>query len=122
VTVLTSLQDNDLQTLGINEPITSLVPRLAKLAENAGLDGVVCSAHEVAVIRTVTQPDFLTVTPGIRLAGDNKQDQQRTMTPRQAREAGSDYLVIGRSITQAKEPLQVLQNIAKDLCHQCKIK
>ena len=102
VTVLTSSDDPD---------AASQVLDYAIEAKQAGLDGVVCSAHEAAVLRTQLGPDFVLVTPGIRLKGDALDDQSRVMTPEAAIEAGSDYLVIGRSITQAENPLAVLKSI-----------
>ncbi|AJC50647.1 orotidine-5'-phosphate decarboxylase [Coxiella endosymbiont of Amblyomma americanum] len=111
VTALTSLDASDFKTLGIHSNITSLVARMAILAKESGLDGVVCSAKEAAFLRKQQGKDFLLVTPGIRLSHEEKQDQKRTMTPRAAIKAGSDYLVIGRSIMQLPNPREILQNI-----------
>lgn len=114
VTVLTSLEQKDLQELGITEDLTSYVQRLAKLAYDCGLDGVVCSAQEASFLRNISEK-FALVTPGIRPASSDKQDQKRVLTPRQAIDAGVDYLVIGRPITQAKNPMQALADIVKEI-------
>ena len=112
VTVLTSLQEKDLLTMGINLSLSSLVLKRANMVKEAGLDGVVCSAQETAIIKKNLGRQFLTVTPGIRFQEDKKyDDQKRIMTPKKAFEAGSDYLVIGRPITQAKDPLAKLRQI-----------
>jgi orotidine-5'-phosphate decarboxylase len=115
VTVLTSATQEDLQRLHITQPLAHLVVDLAKLAQQAGLDGVVCSAEEVSAIRAACGTKFALVTPGIRPAGSAKDDQVRIMTPKEAIAAGSDYLVIGRPITQASEPLQALRNIYTEI-------
>lgn len=112
VTVLTSLVQHDLKTLGIQENMSEHVLRMAHLAQRTGLSGVVCSAQEASLLRQTFGQDFILVTPGIRLATDAKDDQQRVVTPEAAFAAGSDYLVLGRSITHAKDPLSVLQSIA----------
>jgi orotidine-5'-phosphate decarboxylase len=105
VTVLTSLNDDDLASVGQNGPVQDQVRRLAALARQAGLDGVVCSPHEVAALRRDCGADFLLVVPGIRPAnGTGRDDQKRVMTPRQALDAGADYLVIGRPVTAAPDP------------------
>lgn len=100
VTVLTSMTTTESEVL-----------TLARQAKNAGLDGVVCSAHEVAKIKLDCGSDFLTITPGIRLSGDATHDQSRIMTPQQAAQVGTDYIVMGRSITQAVDPLAVIKTI-----------
>ncbi|KTD70384.1 orotidine 5`-phosphate decarboxylase [Legionella santicrucis] len=115
VTVLTSFNQNELSTIGINIPIIEQVKKLAVLAKESGLDGVVCSAQEVKVIKSICDVQFITVTPGIRLDTSPKDDQSRVMTPKQAVEAGSDYLVVGRPITQAEEPQKVISEILKDI-------
>ncbi len=115
VTVLTSMAQQDLSELGINTPPAELVLRLATLARDSGLDGVVCSAQEAALLRRHCGADFCLVTPGIRPANSEANDQSRIMTPRAALEIGANYLVIGRPITQASEPLQALKNIAKEI-------
>lgn len=115
VTVLTSMDDSDLNLMGITDSVNTLVLRLVKLAQNSRLNGIVCSAQEAATLRSQLNDDFLLVTPGIRLVGDKKDDQKRTMTPQAAIEAGANYLVIGRPITQAENPAQVLQQIHNDI-------
>lgn len=115
VTVLTSMGANDLADLGISEAPHQLVRRLARLTRSCHLDGVVCSAQEAAMLRQEQGPDFCLVTPGIRPANASKDDQNRVMTPAEALRAGSDYLVIGRPITQAADPLQALQAIRKEI-------
>ena len=114
VTVLTSMSSEDLQELGLPAPET-MVPKLAQLAKNAGLDGVVSSAREAQMIKDLCGNDFLTITPGIRPAGSAQDDQTRILTPSQAVSQGADYLVIGRPITQAENPLQALQSIHQEL-------
>lgn len=101
VTVLTSMEQRDLAGIGLDVEPMKQVERLAKLTQSSGLDGVVCSAREVALIRDVCGADFLTVTPGIRPEGSEVGDQKRVMTPNQAVEAGVHYMVIGRPIIQA---------------------
>ena len=91
------------------------VERLAKLTQTSGLDGVVCSAREVALIREICGKDFLTVTPGIRPEGSDVGDQKRVMTPKQAIDAGVDYMVIGRPITHACDNLKCLNTIIQIL-------
>ncbi|GAB4351754.1 MAG: orotidine-5'-phosphate decarboxylase [Gammaproteobacteria bacterium] len=115
VTVLTSLSDEDLSEIGFQGDARSNVLRLAKLAEGCGLDGVVCSAMEVADLRAMFPGKFALVTPGIRPRGTASDDQQRIMTPREAILAGSDYLVIGRPITLAKDPQEALAEINQEI-------
>ena len=115
VTVLTSMGVNDLADLGIGEEPLVLVQRLAKLAQDCRLDGVVCSAQEAAMLKQSLGADFCLVTPGIRPASASKDDQNRIMTPTDALRAGSHYLVIGRPITQAADPLQALQSILHEI-------
>ena len=112
VTVLTSMEQNDLVEIGLNYPIEELVLRWARLAQSSGLDGVVCSAHEATPLRESLGNDFVLVTPGIRLdVAGNQDDQRRIMTPAQALNAGSTYLVMGRPITQAADPISVLREV-----------
>jgi len=111
VTVLTSMQREDLNALGVTDTVEHMVARYARLAAHCHLDGVVSSAHEVSMIKQQCGTDFLTVTPGIRLASDDPDDQKRILTPEKALKAGADYLVIGRSITTAKDPNAVLTQI-----------
>lgn len=115
VTVLTSMELADLQEIGINVSPLEQATRLAILAKNCGLDGVVCSAKEVQSFKTRLGSDFKLVTPGIRPVGTNSDDQRRIMTPQRAQAAGSDYLVIGRPITQAEDPAKALQTILATL-------
>lgn len=115
VTVLTSMSEDDLAELGYTETPAERVQRLAALAQASGLDGVVCSAQESSMLREACGNEFTLVTPGIRLAGDDAGDQRRVVTPVDAVAAGSDYLVIGRSITRAQDPISTLQRIHADL-------
>ena len=115
VTVLTSMAQEDLAELGMNATPANLVLRLATLAHDCGLDGVVCSAQEAALLRRACGSEFCLVTPGIRPADAAADDQSRIMTPRAALEAGSSYLVIGRPITRAADPLQALQEISQQI-------
>jgi len=115
VTVLTSMSESDLAELGYTESPAQRVQRLAALAADCGLDGVVCSALEAAALRRARGEDFCLVTPGIRLAGDAAGDQRRVVTPADAIAAGADYLVIGRSVTAAADPLAALRRIYEEL-------
>ena len=115
VTILTSLGDADLAQVGYSGTALENVERLARLARECGLDGVVCSAREAQAVRRVAGADFALVTPGIRLAGDGAGDQSRVVTPQQALALGADYLVIGRSITAAADPIAALESIQKAL-------
>ena len=115
VTILTSMAQEDLHGIGINASPSQMVPLLAGLANDCGLDGVVCSAQEAFVLRQQLGRDFCLVTPGIRPANAAADDQARIMTPRAALEAGSSYLVIGRPITQAPDPLFALQEIIREI-------
>lgn len=115
VTVLTSMQREDLAGTGLDlEPIDQ-VKRLALLTEKSGFDGVVCSAQEAPMLRELVKPDFKLVTPGIRPAGASSDDQKRIVTPQDAIRDGSDYLVIGRPITQSENPVNTLETIIKDI-------
>ena len=111
VTVLTSMSDEDLAGIGITGSAEAHVSRLATLTKNSGLDGVVCSAQEAPRLKAEQGSDFQLITPGIRPLTADKGDQQRIMTPVDALKAGSDYLVIGRPITQAPDPLAALESI-----------
>ena len=115
VTVLTSMVQEDLVDLGITDTPAELVQRLAALAHDSGLDGVVCSAQEAWQLRPKYGEGFCLVTPGIRPADSAADDQSRIMTPRSAIKAGSSYLVIGRPITQAADPLQALLDITHEI-------
>src|SRR5690554_1789838 len=108
VTVLTSMTADDLQDIGITVSPAQHVLRLAKLTQNAGLDGVVCSAWEAEAIADLCGPGFIRVTPGIRPIGAEQGDQRRIMTPSEAAALGIEVLVIGRPITQAKDPVAAL--------------
>lgn len=103
VTVLTSLDDHDLNRVGVSDAPDAQVARLAALAQDAGLDGIVCSGHEVKAVKKSWKDGFF-VVPGLRLSGGNGSDQKRTVTPRQARDDGASVLVIGRPITKAESP------------------
>lgn len=112
VTVLTSMEESDLREIGLTQSPQELVLQWAKLAQSSGLDGVVCSAQEASILRQNFGQNFLLVTPGIRLdTANNQDDQRRIMTPKQALEAGSSYLVMGRPIVQAADPIAVLREI-----------
>lgn len=112
VTVLTSMSEEDVREIGFSQSPQQLVRQLAKLTQQSGLDGVVCSAQESALLRADLGQDFLLVTPGIRLdTAANQDDQRRIMTPEQALTDGSSYLVMGRPITQAADPVAVLREI-----------
>ena len=115
VTVLTSLSDSELGSVGQETPVAAQVERLAALARESGLDGVVCSPHEIAAVRALAGPDFTIMVPGIRPASSQLGDQKRVMTPAQAMAAGADYLVIGRPITQEKDPGAAAKKIAAEL-------
>ena len=115
VTVLTSMSAEDLLELGYTQTPQQRVAGLAQLAVDSGLEGVVCSAQEAAMLRRQCGENFALVTPGIRLAGDAAGDQRRVVTPVDAMANGSDYLVIGRSITQATDPVVTVQQIHRDL-------
>jgi orotidine-5'-phosphate decarboxylase len=115
VTVLTSMERQDLIGLGLDlEPIEQ-VRRLARLTQESGLDGIVCSSQEVSVLRDELGEDFKFVTPGIRPAFASNDDQKRIMTPQEALEAGSDYLVIGRPITKASDPMDALSKVLAEV-------
>ena len=111
VSVLTSLADDDLKKIGISRSVTEQVQELASLAKAAGLDGVVCSGQEASILRASLGEDFLLVTPGIRPRGYGSDDQKRIMDPVEAVKAGANYLVIGRPITQASRPMEVLRAV-----------
>ncbi|MGP5210198.1 orotidine-5'-phosphate decarboxylase [Psychrobacter alimentarius] len=115
VTVLTSMDKVALSQTGIVAELDEHVSRLAQLTKQAGLDGVVCSAQEAKALKALCGHDFKLVTPGIRLPEDNADDQKRICTPKQALNDGSDYLVIGRSITQAPDPAAKLQKILQSI-------
>lgn len=115
VTVLTSMERSDLVEIGLDIDALTQVQRLAKLTAECGLDGVVCSAQEAALLRASLGSDFLLVSPGIRPAASAADDQRRIMTPEQAQAAGVSYMVIGRPITQADDPAAALRAINQSL-------
>lgn len=115
VTVLTSLNQEDISRIGFQGKLNDVVINLAQLCFDAALDGVVCSAMEATILKEKFSESFLCVTPGIRLPEGDSHDQQRIMTPKAAIEAGSDYLVMGRAITTAKNPMLVVQQVNDQL-------
>jgi orotidine-5'-phosphate decarboxylase len=115
VTILTSLADQDLARVGFGGDVGENVERLARLARACGLDGVVCSAQEAPALRRAAGSDFTLVTPGIRLERGPQDDQARVVTPVEAVRLGADYLVIGRPITQAADPVAALESIRASL-------
>ena len=116
VTVLTSIDQETLNQIGIDDEPKAIVSRMAKLARDAGVDGVVASAQEIKIVReSIAQPDFLIVTPGIRSATDAAHDQRRTLTAAEAIRAGADYLVIGRPILRAADPVCAAQDLVNEI-------
>jgi orotidine-5'-phosphate decarboxylase len=115
VTVLTSMDDSDLDAVGQKKPARDQVLRLAELAKKCGLDGVVCSAHEIVSLRKALGEDFLLVVPGIRPAGSDMEDQKRVMTPADALKAGANWLVIGRPIVAAADPAAAAAAVAAEI-------
>ena len=115
VTVLTSLDDGDLAAVGQQGPAVEQVVRLARLTKDCGLDGIVCSAREIAAVRAACGRDFKLIVPGIRPAWSETGDQKRIMTPADAIRAGADYLVIGRPITGAADPAGAVARIAAEI-------
>jgi orotidine-5'-phosphate decarboxylase len=115
VTVLTSMDDTELEALGVDGPVSAQVLKLATLTSDCGLDGVVCSAQEAGLLRGTLAEDFLLVTPGIRPADSERDDQKRIMTPAEAVAAGVDYLVMGRPVRNAADPVATLRDINQQL-------
>jgi len=115
VTILTSLQQEDLKDIGVVPPVEEAVLRLARLSQHAGVKGVVASAREASLIRAACGRNFIIVTPGIRPKGKEADDQKRTLTPKEALLAGSDYLVIGRPLVEAPDPLEAAKEIVQEL-------
>lgn len=115
VTVLTSLDEADLREIGAQGPVRELVVKRARLAIDAGCSGVVASPHEVAAVRAIAPPGFLIVTPGVRPTGVEAGDQKRVMTPREARAAGADLIVVGRPLRQARDSAAAARAIVDDL-------
>jgi len=115
VTVLTSLNDAGLEEVGIARPVAPQVVAMAKLAEECGIAGVVCSPQEIELVRRSIGPSFKIVTPGIRMPGQSANDQQRLATPREALAAGADYIVVGRAVTAASDPRQALTALVQSV-------
>lgn len=115
VTILTSSTDETLREIGIDRPVRDMVPRLARLAQTAGMGGVVASPQEIGLIREACGPDFAIVTPGVRPAEAASDDQKRIMTPAAAMAAGADYLVIGRPIARAADPVAAAEAIVAEM-------
>ncbi|MEE8185814.1 MAG: orotidine-5'-phosphate decarboxylase [Thermodesulfobacteriota bacterium] len=115
VTILTSMEDEDLAEVGIRGPVKERVSSLSILAEKAGIDGVVASPGEARSIREETREDFVVVTPGIRLPGSLPDDQRRTMTPAEAIKEGSDYIVVGRPIRDSQDPVGSVESIIAEI-------
>lgn len=118
ITVLTSMNQLDLTQTGVTRKVEDQVVALATLANESGVGGIVCSPHEIALVRTVLGQDKMIVTPGIRFDGAATQDQKRTMTPQDALKAGANYLVIGRPITASASPVDVVRSLAQALSQQ----
>ncbi|MBQ9619770.1 MAG: orotidine-5'-phosphate decarboxylase [Neisseriaceae bacterium] len=114
VTVLTSMEQNDLSAIGMTGNLKDTVIRLARMAQQSGLDGTVSSAQEASLLREQLGKDWVLVTPGIRLQ-QTQDDQRRVMTPQDAIRVGSHYLVIGRPITQSSHPMQILRQVYDDI-------
>ncbi len=115
VTILTSMDEGTLREVGVQGPVPEAVGRLAALSAKAGVDGVVASPQEIEIVRKLCGEKFLIVTPGIRLPPEKKDDQKRTLSPREAISAGANYLVIGRPIKEAKDPLEAVEKIIGDI-------
>ena len=115
VTVLTSMDDTDLLETGVQRSPSEQVMHLAKLTQKSGLQGVVCSAQEASALKSALGPEFKLITPGIRLPDSAADDQRRIVSPTDAVAMGSDYLVIGRPITQSAQPLETLRQINQSL-------
>ncbi len=115
VTALTSLDGRDIHQIGIDQKLGDYVKKLALLAKDSGLDGVVCSSHEIKALRKSCGDNFTLVVPGIRPSGSAKGDQKRVMTPKQAIKNGANFLVIGRPITESKSPTKTAEKILKSI-------
>jgi orotidine-5'-phosphate decarboxylase len=115
VTILTSMDEESLKQVGVQGPIPEEVGRLASLSMKAGVDGVIASPQEIGIIRKQCGEKFLIVTPGIRHPSDKADDQKRTLSPKEAISAGANFLVIGRPIKEAKDPLEAVQRIVDDI-------
>ena len=114
VTILTSLDEDDLDLIGYYGSTDEMVQRLARLTQESGLAGIVCSAMEIQMIRRNMGEDFVLMVPGIRPSGSDVDDQKRIMTPKQALDAGANHLVIGRPITKASDPKKAIEDILKE--------
>ena len=119
VTVLTSMDAAALAEIGVSRPVAEEAAALATLAREAGIDGVVCSPQEAAEMRALLGPDALVVTPGVRPAGADAGDQSRVATPAQAVEAGASHIVVGRPVTQAQDPVEAFEAIAREMADAC---
>ena len=115
VTILTSLDTRSLFEIGLELPVEQQVQRLALLAQDCGIDGVVCSPRETPLLRKVVKAGFKIVTPGIRMPDQSLNDQQRIATPRDAIASGADYIVVGRAVTEEREPRAALQRLIQSL-------
>ena len=115
VTVLTSLDDSDFKIMGINTKTKTIVSNLAKISKESGLSGVVCSSEEIEIVRKVCGNDFKIIVPGIRPEGSQNNDQKRVMTPKEAISLGADHLVIGRPITESKDPKFIVKEILSSI-------
>jgi orotidine-5'-phosphate decarboxylase len=115
VTVLTSLDTKALFEMGVEMPVDEQVRRLARLAEDCGIDGVVCSPREIQIVRKVVDAKFKVVTPGIRLPDQSVHDQQRIATPREALSSGADYIVVGRAVTDNADPRSAMLRLLNTL-------
>ena len=115
VTILTSMSEDTLKEVGIQGPVGDAVARLASLSMKAGVGGVVASPQEIGIIRKTCGKDFLIVTPGIRSPSSKTDDQMRTLSPKEAISAGANFLVIGRPIKEAKDPVEAVQKIIEDI-------
>ena len=115
VTILTSMDEEDMHDLGIEGSVEEKVLELASMAKEAGMDGVVASARETASIKERCGKDFIVVTPGIRPEKASLSDQKRSVTPREAMEKGSDYIVVGRPVIQADDPLAAARGIIEEM-------
>ena len=115
VTVLTSLDKPGLLEIGINDGLDDHVVRLTMLADDCGIDGIVCSPHEIRLVRSIVSRNFKVVVPGIRLANQALNDQQRAATPRDALAAGADYIVVGRAVTADPEPRAAMERLSASI-------
>lgn len=115
VTILTSLNDQEIKQVGYSAPMAEQVQNMARLSQESGMDGAVCSAHEIEILRSICGHEFVLMVPGIRPAGSAIGDQSRIMTPREALQKGATHLVIGRPITSANDPALAAQDILDSL-------